>query len=516
MAKVNFELVSARIEDQSFGGSHKRDWARCDLARPASELRAIAGVIDAVEWIEQAAEYDGALHIRLQHDVAWLAQERAFHGVLAIARRHVAEALEHLRTRAPEPTPEPVMTNSYVLHHKGAKASVAGGGASLLMPEGHYGAGFAVLEEDDGLVSGYFLTSSTYDDKTKPLAAALLWGLFPELRIEPWSRLRSWGEIDIGAAPAVVDALMRDNALRDHAAACYRMATRLMETVKREVAALQWNGKPSSFLDEDDDARDWLLEQMRNGAIIARERRQDADYDDVDGVCTFTLSDGTPLAHTIVTRLQNAKAILPEGYPFEHSRKPDEPLTPLVLNPKAGKEVFEPRRSCVPFQSFQSYCQHRRHDGNRECAHRSDGGETCSVNHCPLVTQVYAQDAGRYGTTFDEDPAFDYWNWERDTLAYAIHPNTERSYAWKAAGEQAVMAVVNMLVHDTYAMGIPRRLFGNENIRAVRQAIADGWLVIDEEMSNFGIVARLSDRTIAMVEKQKAETEAARREAATA
>ena len=513
MSRVNFEMVKARIESQRRGGAYEHEWARCDLALPAAELRAIAGVLDAVPWIEEAAEQDGALFVRPQYDVAWLTQERAFHAALAIVRTRVAAALRKLRTETPEETPEPVLINSYVSYPRCSHAHLAGGGATFVMPEGHYGAGFAVIEDDDGVVSGYFLGSDRYDDHRKPLATALLASLYPELGIATWHRLKSWGEVDMAADGRTVDRLLARNNLRDHGAACYREAINLIEGCRREIAALQWQGRPSAFLDEDDDARDWLLAEMRAGARVDRVRREDAGYNDADGICEFTLSDGTPLTHYIVTRLQNADAILPEGYPFEHRREPDAPLAPLVFNPKAHPDAIEPRLSCVPFQAFQSYCSFRRHDGDRECAHPTKGGDTCSANYCPLTTQVYSGDVGDYGLRFDDDPAFDYHEWERDSMVYAIHRNTERSFAWRAAGEDAVTAVVNTVLHAKYALGVDRHLFGSENMRAARQAVAQGHLVVDQEMPGFGVVLRPSDGLIARIEAARAQQEAQRQEA---
>ena len=489
MAKVTFELVEASITDQSFGGRHKRTWARCDLALPAAELRSIAAIIDAVDWIEQAAEQDGYLFIRPTYDIAWISQERAFHQVLSIARKNLSEALHILRNNAPEKSVKPFLLNDSP--SSGSKC-ITKDGDWYAMPKGHYGPGFIVIENGEGPPEGYFLTNDTYDDKKKPLATALLAALFPKLNILTWQRLESYGQ---------VKKVSTFEEFPDHAVASYKMAARLIEKTRSEIHALQWRGRPSVFLNEDDDARNWLLTEMQAGATITRVHRDDAEYDDVDGNFEYILSDDTPLAHTIVKRLINCDAIRPEGYPFNNPN-PDEPLPPLVFNPKAKGVIINPRDESVPFQAFQSYCAHRRHGDYKECASRMNNSENCCASHCPLVTQVYSEDVGSYGRDFGDDPAFDFDDWERDLLAYAIHPNTKRSYAWLASGEQAVMTLVNMLIYDTYTMNIPRRLFGPENTRAVKKAIAEGWLTFEEEMPDLGIIARLSDDTIATVNKQ--------------
>src|SRR3546814_15453374 len=89
------------------------------------------------------------------------------------------------------------------------------------------------------------------------------------------------------------------------------------------------------------------------------------------------------------------------------------------------------------------------------------------------LTQVYVEDGGRlgYGTSFEEEPAFDDANCERDTLVRPIHPNTTRSSAWRSAGAQQVEAVVKQALHANSRLGIERGryLFGAENERSVLQ-----------------------------------------------
>jgi len=503
MAKVNFELVQAAIPNPQRGYCSKTEYARCDLARPAAELRAIAHLMDSLDWVDRAVEHDGALYVQTDYRVPWLVQERAFRAALAIARREVTATLDVLTTQTPEKSVRPTYSAEYVSYHKGASASVRGtrvgdvtycNGGTYLMPEGHYGPGFAVHPVEDGRLQGYFVTSDRYDRKPETLAAALLATVLPGAGIGACHEM-SYHEFDLE-----VDA----EALADHAVAAYRAASTMIVKFRRECGQAQWGGKPSVFTDEDDAARDWLLAQVRAGATIDRVRRVGASYNDCDGVCEFTLSDGTPLAHYIVTRLQNSEAVLPLGYPFDHSRQPDEPLVPLVYNPKLDKELVAPRTRCVPFQAFQSYCAHRRRDGDRECAHPTGGGDYCGAGYCPITSQVYAEDVGSYGLDFRDDPAFDDHDWERDSMVRALHRNTERSYAWRAAGEDAVLAIVNQVIHAKYGMGIECHLYGPENMRAVRQGIADGWLVVEQEMPDFGVVVKLSESTIAKVEEQRA------------
>src|SRR3546814_9247689 len=80
--------------------------------------------------------------------------------------------------------------------------------------------------------------------------------------------------------------------------------------------------------------------------------------------------------------------------------------------------------------------------------------------------------------------------------------NTTRSSAWRSAGVQQVEAVVNQVLHAKYRLGIEggRYLFGAENERAVRQAIAEGYLVLDQEMPGFGLVVQGSASLISDIE----------------
>lgn len=501
MSKVNFDLVKAKIEDQRYGNSYAHTWARCDLALPAHEIRVIAGIIDSLDWIEQAAELDGALYIRVNSYSPWLAQERTFHALLAVARKMAKTEINRLKAENPDETPRAVREEGHPLYRSVSYASIAGEDAYYAMPNDYYGPGFEIHKDKEGSVTGYFLSRDTHDFYKKPLASALLASIFPKLGIQTWSRLKSYGEIEITASPEVVDNLLETARLRDYGAACYKCANALIEDFRKEVFAMQWRGKPSVFLDEDDDARDWLVSAVKEGAKIIRTQRPDREYDDIQGSWECELEDGTQLAPYIVARLQNSEIINPEGYPFQQ-RNASGDLLPLEYNQKSAKKNFEPRSECVPFQAFQSYCAYRRHGDWEECAHPKTCSDNCGTENCPLVTQVYSDDVGEYGNTFSEDPAFDYDDWERDTMVYSLHPNTKRSFAWKAAGENAVLALVNTLIYDTYSLNVPQRLFGNENAKAVKQAIEEGWLTRVSEMPGLGIVARLSDKTIATVEEQ--------------
>jgi len=488
MTKISFERVTASIKNQRHSWFSKTEWARCNLALPVGELRSIAMVINSLDWIEQAAEQDCTLMIRLDYKQPWILQERSYHQLLAIARTMVTEQIDSLKTCMPEATLTPEA--SEILPEYGYAYRHINGRSLLVMPE-KYKTGFGMAEDDTGTLAGYFLTQNNYDDDQKALAIALLTALHPKLGISYPDRFEK-GDVRM-ENPGPINP--------DLAVLTYNVAGGMIKKFKVIVAALEWGGKPSSFTREDNQAREWLAIEMQKGARITQKRIENAEYDDVDGVCSYYLEDGTELPHTIVQRLINSRIIEGESGPF-YERTEDDKIPDLVLNPKANAEQIGQNENAVPFQAFESYCQHRRYDNDSECRHPKRRGDYCSPEHCPITIQIYHEDARSYGCRNDNEPAFDSYNWERDAFVRPLHANTTRSRAWLAAGEMAVEAVVNQVISDTYHLGIPRRLFGSENMHAVTMAIEAGHLIIDEEMPGFGIVVMLSDNLKAKIDDQ--------------
>src|SRR3546814_14144383 len=115
--------------------------------------------------------------------------------------------------------------------------------------------------------------------------------------------------------------------MEKYGAVAYVEASALIEAARREVAALQWGGAPSAFLDEDDDARDPLLADVLAGIPISRTRREDADYNDVDGTYIFRLPDGSELPPYHVTTIIIADALTPLTFPL--SILPDQAAHPV-------------------------------------------------------------------------------------------------------------------------------------------------------------------------------------------
>ena len=251
MARINFERIEARIRTSNDPYGTHREWARCDLARPAGELRVLAGLINSLAWTSGAVESDGALHIALDHDLSWLVQERAFHGILPIARKIMTETLEILRSEEIPEAYEPQIINEFVLCPRGPHAYPVKN-LTAVMPEGCYKTGFLVMVENEKPPVGFYLTSERYSDERRNLATDLLALMFPGYGIKA-NEGTDRGHVLMDRAP---------DRLRDYAAACYVAAYSMIEKFRREVESLEWKGKPSVFTNEDNDARDWLLKDI--------------------------------------------------------------------------------------------------------------------------------------------------------------------------------------------------------------------------------------------------------------
>lgn len=494
MAKIVFESVQMELKGRYFGS--RDEYARCDLARPEAELSVLAMLINSLPWIEFAFALDGALYIKLDYRHCWDIQERAFHKILNIARKTYAEAIEDGKTVPIEETVKPSLLDEPGCYYSGAHTYVKtenGGSKVMGMPKGTYSTGFAIIEKDDGTIDGYYVTCERYNHDKEDMAAAVLNVMLPEAKIG-LRNSQSYGQISVGH---------NVDRLADYAVHAYKIAYGMSERFKAKVEELQWKGQPSRYLDEDNDARDLILDEMMKGARVLREKRESSGYNDADGQFIYSFEDGRPIPHYLIIRLAEAYLINVEGWP--NFDREDDHIKPLVVSDKLDKTLVKPRENSVYFKAFESYCRHRRHDDDYDCVHPCSRGEYCSAEACPLVTQVYTKEEG-YSSR--EDPAFESGDWDRDVQVFAHHPNTHRSYAWRAAGQDAVYAVVNQVIGSKFQLGIDRFLFGSEHMRAVKAAIAEDLLVVDEEMPDFGIVVKLSEKTLKMIEDNQRQREA--------
>src|SRR3546814_15696339 len=109
--------------------------------------------------------------------------------------------------------------------------------------------------------------------------------------------------------------LVSRDDMEKYGAVAYVEASALIEAARREVAALQWGGAPSAFLDEDDDARALLLADVLAGIPISRPRREDSDSHDVDITYIFSLPDGSERPPSTVARIIHTNVTHPPGRP---------------------------------------------------------------------------------------------------------------------------------------------------------------------------------------------------------
>ena len=497
MSRIEFKPADRRIKHPEYGMAHSKDHIACDLARPEAELRAIAVLMNVVPWIDGATVQDGVLYLGNDHKVPYVLQERALHTILAMARATLATGLAEMRKLGLEPAPVPTHRKDYQSSPRCAYASTRKSGY-FDMPPSEYCPGL-VLVEEEGEQLGYFLSYSYHDRETAPLAAAMLAMTMPEAGVGK-VRLLSYQEFPVA----------RDvPGIRDMGSAAYRVAKGMTAQIKRQATALQFEGMPSAFTDEDDDARDVLLSQVAAGAKVLRDRIEDADGYDANAKWRYALEDGSPLSAEIVERLTKAGLLAPEDGRYGNSRT-------LVAADNIPKAALSPRANAVPFQSFQSYCRYRRHpdDGCGECVHKGNrwSDDQCLAEACPILAQVYSAEEGRsFERRFDEDPAFNSHllreSGETDPLMVAISRGTERSHAWKAAGQGRVMGVINQVLGAHFAYGTPL-LLESFHERAIKEAVSQGWLAMKPlealDGGRMGIVAEPTDRLLAEVAAMKA------------
>lgn len=481
MPKINFELVTNdRILPPQVRNSYHK-FARCDLARPTGELNCLADLIATRFWNQSFLEHEGAIFFEIDEDIHWDVQERAFHTVLIHARRALESALAHLRKTKPEPVATPHFYPGR-LPTIGYRTYIRGGGG-YVMPDG-YGVGFVVDEFEHHGLEGYYLTNSMYDRADVEFATMLLAIHRPDYKIGPCNR-RDYQQIAILDHAADLEA---------QAVAAYHAAQAMRDSFKRSMDELQWKGKPSAFLDEDDDARDLLLAEMIAGGKIHRHQDpapKDLGYD--FSKYRYTADDGSQIPNHIVSRLLNAFAIdvaIEDDLPDEPSQH--NHLPPLTVRANLKSKILNPRANAVRFEAFQSYCAHRVHDDEcyHECDHEKVRSELCNERSCPLASQCYREDAPNYSLLFKDDPAFHDYDDEDfpDPLVRALDPETEKSPAWLAAGQDAALVIVNEAAHAKFRMGIDNYLVETSRVRAARQAIDQGHLNLVQELSGHGII----------------------------
>lgn len=467
---------------QTRGHPPGRSWAtdclRCDLARPADELKVLAAIVSAA-YVFDAWVIDAALHLRL-HSGDCDAPEV----VERLARWHVDAARAALAQvlSAPDPLSASLLASPRTwpdavqleLHRTPDRYDV---------PEGYGGeACFVHVEDEGGLPVSWYIHDYT-TPRGLPEAVAGMVGLLcgRSAQTEEW--------------PLRISVERRHfdfNTAWNFANAALRMAKAALAAGKARIKALPAKGEPSMFTPEDNDARDILLAAVVVGAsvdVVVPENR--------DGwICTL---QGEPVPEYLVRRLLSARWL-------ESTERGWSTATSFVLSgyaPKATPRQLAPREHAVSFAAFASWCRYKGHtDDARECGHpKKWDADNCGVHGCPLVTPVYRHEV----SSADEDPVFGWTDESLDVMVTADDVRTERSAAWRAAGRQRVEAIVN-LVAGSYLRYNASFICDEALAKAAREAVEQGHLEIVEETTLGPIVrlgAVLKDRCDAMRAQQQ-------------
>ena len=484
-----------------YGMHHSKEFIRCDLARPSAELEALASLLMSARCASEAMVLDAVLYVQGDYRVPYLLQERSLHAALAIARQVLAEGLAALPDEALKPIPRAERTDD--VYCRGASTYATGeDGQSFVkyaMPKDHYGPG-ALLLERDGIVEGHFLSTDRYERHEQKLALPLLMMQAPHAGIVPTARDARAEFLVTGPADGIEDV----------AAACMRIAGGMLAAMKRRVRALQYEGNPTSFLDEDNDARDMLLGMMARGETLQRTPNDDdhPGHWDAESRFRYWMRDGTEAPTHVVQRLLAAELVQPEDGRWGESDT-------LVAREGLRPDDLQPRAQTVSFDMFQSACRFRRYpdDGERECTSPKHHGYNsyCQCESCPLLDRVYEKETGERfcrDAPMDEDPAFEFHLLDQrpDPMMVARHPATRRSYAWRHAGSSRMHGIINQVLGSHFTCGIPMLVEAIHDA-AVDQAVAEGWLVV-KERNSLGSVTQVTDRLLSEVERQRQAHEA--------
>lgn len=463
MPYYGFTPVLARPPRMSWAS----DCLRCDLARSADELRVVAGIVSHAGVFEAWVE-DATLMLRLSDP------DRDYPEVVQrLARWHIEAARASLREALATPDPiaadllaDPGRAIPIVLREVGfydfvGVFPIEGKRAREALPEAFRGQGCLVhLREEGEHDHPVTFAISDYTTPTGLVDAVLgLFGLLSGVSPSPgdWPvRLKVDGR------------RLDERNVFSFANAALRLARTALDAGRRRIEDLPVKGQRSIFTPEDDDARDALLAEVVAGAtidVVVGSGRN-------DWACSV---DGEPVAGHIVDRLLKANWL-------ESAERGWRERTSYTLSKHAEPtpRSLAPRDHAVSFDAFQSWCRFRRHtdDGSRECAHPGKYDESrCDCHGCPLTTPVHKDEVDYYA----DDPAFAWRDSsEIDVMVTADDVRTERSRAWKAAGERRIEAVVH-LVAGAYVNYSAPYLCDSATAKAAREAVGAGYLEVVEE-----------------------------------
>ena len=286
-------------------------------------------------------------------------------------------------------------------------------------------------------------------------------------------KLGGWGGqgglIDVPDCVSDMDAIDAGNIAEQ----LWKASDRRMSSA---IASLPWEGQDSLFEETFSDARDALLGRLAAGGTL------DGQWIGFEEVAATI--DGEPVEAAAALRLLQRRT---EFLDFEANLPRGQFRARIKPGVKLDDRTLHPRKFAVSFRAFEEHCEHRRHWSESECLHENGNRDRCGVASCPRVSPVYHQE-GSYGT---DDPHFNQNGDDWDTLVVAIHRNTERSFAWRAAGEARIAVMVNKAA-QAWSIGA-NYLASRGEEPAAREAVALGHLEIVED-TILGPIVRLASK----------------------
>lgn len=292
------------------------------------------------------------------------------------------------------------------------------------------------------------------------------------------------GLIDVSDRASAIDAIDAGNIAEQ----LWKAAD---DRLSSAIGSLPWEGQDSLFEEAFSDARDTLLGRLAAGAAL------DGQWLGHDEVAATI--DGAPVEPVAALRLLQRRIELLE---FEQNLPRGQFRARLKPGVKLDDRTLHPRKFTVSFRAFEEHCEHRQHWSEHECLHRNGTPDRCGVASCPRVSAVYHQEA-TYGSG---DPHFNQYGDDWDTQVVANHRNTERSFAWRAAGEARVAVIVNIAA-EAWSMGANYLVARGEE-PAAREAVVLGHLEVIEETA-LGPIVRLASKHREALERHNGRLETA-------
>lgn len=511
-----FRLVPIRTADPNY--RHSTEAYTCDLALPPLTMQAIAFLVSVGHSIDSWI-CDGRIFFK----------PSAFHIPLHVLERHIWRKIQMARTVLSETIEDmsdeglraKALAEPALFREPAPAVDGANGALTLSVSEREYGKdqemifgerryvlasdqcsrpAALVSAPNDGRLCIRFQYDTFYHGHDLHRLASLflqsLSGLPVIKRREKdrvWSTHFAQDGRAVQFAPShLMIASVDEVAIDRFAGAALSLARHARFEMQQRIHDMPFRGSLSCFEEEDNDARDILLERLAAGETIECRSADDAHGERHD--CTIS---GEEIPDYLVSRLLSSELLQCDDR--------NDDMTTYRLHPRkqVGHKDLHPRDHAVSFRSFEERCRWRRYDRSdyRECLHHDTYNcERCSASTCPVVTPAYEAESDSIWAIaqIEYDPFFEDQSCDDDVPVVAYHSNTERSWAWRAAGELAEFAIVNEVLSSWINFGAG--FLVSNNLAAAHRAVANGWLCIDNTLS-VGLVLKPSAKTMAAYEK---------------